>query len=190
MQGEAPLVVTFTDKSIRGTKRYTWEFGDKTPDGKKAPDWIINKDSLWILSDPFTHTYYIPGDYSVKLTIESELGCIDSLRLEPKIAVDPSKLEIPNVFTPDGDGFNDFFTVNGVSLRFISVEVFSRSGVRVYYFTGDGERLKGWKGWDGNLNNTSIKTSPGVYFYIIRAQGWDNVNYDSKEYRGFVYLYR
>ena len=50
--------------------------------------------------------------------------------------------------------------------------------------------LKRWKGWDGNLNNTSIKTSPGVYFYIIRALGWDNINYDSKEYRGVVYLYR
>ncbi len=190
MQGEAPLVVTFTDKSIRATKRYTWEFGDKTPDGKKSPDWVINKDSLWLMSDPFTHTYYIPGEFSVKLTIESELGCIDSLRLNPKIVVDDSRLEIPNVFTPNGDGMNDFFTVNARSLRFISVEVYSRSGVKVYSFKGDGERLKDWHGWDGNLNNTSIKTGPGVYFYIIRALGWDNVKYDSKEYRGAVYLYR
>ena len=188
-QGEAPLEVTFTDKSIRGSKKYTWEFGEKTPDGKKAPDWIINEDSLWVLGSPFTHTYYIPGEYSVKLTIEGE-HCIDSFRLDPKIVVDPSNLTIPNVFTPDGDGLNDFFLVEARSLRFLSVEVFSRSGIKVYTFTGDGEKLKEWQGWDGNFNNTSINTSPGVYFYIIKALGWDGVLYNSKEYRGFVYLYR
>ena len=189
-QGEAPLEVTFTDKSVRGTKKYTWEFGDKTRDGKKTPAWIIEEDSLWVMSIPFLHTYNIPGDYSVKLTIESELGCIDSLRIDPKISVDKSKLDIPNVFTPDGDGLNDFFIVDSRSLRFISVDVFSRSGIKVYNFIGEGEKLKEWEGWNGNLNNTSIKTSPGIYFYIIKAFGWDNIDYDSKEYRGVVYLYR
>lgn len=188
--GEAPLEVTFTDKSIRGSKKYTWEFGDKTADGKKTQDWIIEKDSLWIISNPFPHTYYIPGEYSVKLTIESELGCIDSLRLDPNIVVEPSELAIPNVFTPDGDGFNDFFTVESKSLRYLSVEVYSRSGMKVYSFLGEGEKLKNWGGWDGNLNNSSIKASPGVYFYIIRAYGWDNIKYDNKDYRGVLYLYR
>lgn len=189
-QGEAPLEVTFTDKSIRGTFKYTWEFGNKTPDGKKTPDWIINQDSLWVLASPFSHIYYKPGEYSVKLTVESDLHCIDSLRLEKKIVVDPSELKIPNVFTPDGDGINDNFIVESKSLRNLSVEVFSRSGLKVYSFYGEGEILREWKGWDGNVNFSSIKATPGVYFYIIRGYGWDNVNYDSKEYRGFVYLYR
>jgi gliding motility-associated-like protein len=188
-KGEAPLDVTFTDKSVRGTKKYTWEFGDKTMDGKKPLSWIINKDSLWILGSPFTHTYYKPGEYSVKLTIESDLNCIDSMRFD-KIVVDPSKLDIPNVFTPDGDGLNDNFIVESKSLRLLSVEVFSRSGMKVYAFYGEGEKLRDWQGWDGNVNNSSIKASTGVYFYIIRAYGWDNVDYNSKEQRGFVYLYR
>jgi hypothetical protein len=80
--------------------------------------------------------------------------------------------------------------VESKSLRFLSVEVFSRSGLKVYSFFGEGEILREWKGWDGNVNSSSVKASPGVYFYIMRAYGWDNVNYDSKEYRGFVYLYR
>ena len=190
IKGEAPLEVTFTDKSIRGSKKYTWEFGDITADGKKSPDWIIKKDSLWVISNPFQHTYYIPGEYAVKLTIESELGCIDSFRLEPNIVVEPSELHIPNVFTPDGDGQNDVFLVESKSLRFLSVEVYSRSGMKVYSFLGEGEKLKNWEGWDGNLNNSSIKASPGVYFYIIRAYGWDNIKYDNKDYRGVLYLYR
>jgi len=171
--GEAPLEVAFTDKSVRALI-YRWEFGD-TATSK--------------LKDPEPHIYYIPGEYSVKLTIESDLHCIDSLRFD-KIVVDESKLDIPNVFTPDGDGINDVFKLDSRSLRYLSVDIFSRSGFRVYSFLGEGELLRAWEGWDGNVNATSAKASPGVYFYIIRAYGWDDIEYDSKEQRGFVYLYR
>ena len=172
--GEAPLHVTFTDKSIRATN-YKWEFGDTTTSKKPAPE---------------PHIYYKPGEYSVKLTVESDLHCIDSLRLDQKIVVDPSDLHIPNVFTPNNDGINDNFMVESKSLKYISVEVFSRSGLKVYSFFGEGELLREWKGWDGNINVSSVKAAPGVYFYFIRAYGWDDIDYNSKLYRGVVYLYR
>ena len=60
----------------------------------------------------------------------------------------------------------------------------------VYSFSGEGEALREWQGWDGNVNNSSRKATPGVYFYLIRAYGWDDIDYNSKEQRGFVYLYR
>jgi gliding motility-associated-like protein len=173
MEGEAPLEISLTDNSIRGYV-YEWDFGD---------------DSVSHLSEPLPHTYYKPGEYTVLLTIESELHCIDSLRSQI-ITVEPSSLAIPNVFTPDGDGYNDMFMIESKSLRYVSMEVFSRSGLKVYGFSGEGERLKEWTGWDGNINKSSIKASPGVYYYIIRAFGWDDIEYDSKEYRGFLYLYR
>jgi PKD repeat protein len=173
MEGEAPLEVSFTDKSVRGYI-YKWEFGD---------------DSESDLSDPPPHTYNKPGQYSVKLTIESELHCIDSLRSD-SIVVQPSSLAIPNVFTPDGDSYNDFFMVESASMRYISMEVYSRSGLKVYGFSGEGEALRQWTGWDGKINNSSIEARPGVYFFIIRAFGWDDKRYDRKEYRGTVYLYR
>jgi gliding motility-associated-like protein len=171
--GEAPLEVTFTDKSVRAAT-YLWEFGD---------------DSVSVLSTPKPHTYFIPKEYSVKLTVESALHCIDSVRFD-KIVVDESKLEIPNVFTPNEDGINDKFMVNKSSLRYISIVIFSRNGTKVYDFYGEGQILKEWDGWDGNVGNSSAKASPGVYFYVIKALGWDDIKYDSKEYRGFVYLYR
>ena len=65
-KGEAPLKVAFTDKSIRGDK-YIWEFGD-------------GKDSVSYLKNPDPHIYFKPGEYTVKLTIESVLHCIDSMR--------------------------------------------------------------------------------------------------------------
>jgi gliding motility-associated-like protein len=173
-KGSAPLEVTFTDKSVRAS-RYKWEFGDT---------------STSKLNNPAPHIYYKPGEYSAKLTIESDLHCIDSMRLEKKIVVDPSELKIPNVFTPNGDGINDNFMVESKSLRNLNVEIFSQSGLKVYSFYGEKEILRDWTGWDGNVNSSSIKATPGVYFYIIRAYGWDDIKYDSKEYRGFVYLYR
>jgi hypothetical protein len=172
--GGAPLTVTFTDKSIRAVK-YLWEFGDT----------VTSK-----LNNPDPHIYYKPGEYSVKLTVESELHCIDSLRPVQKIVVDPSELYVPNVFTPNGDGINDNFIVESKSLRNLSVEVFSQSGLKVYSFYGEGEILSQWKGWDGNVNFSSVNATPGIYFYIIRAYGWDDISYGGKLYRGIVYLYR
>jgi gliding motility-associated-like protein len=172
--GDAPLTVTFTDNSVRGS-RYKWEFGDTTTSRVSNPD---------------PHIYYKPGEYSVLLTVESDLHCIDSMRLENKIVVNPSTLAIPNVFTPNGDGINDNFVVQSASLRDISMEVFSRSGLKVYSFQGQAEVLRDWIGWDGHVNSSSVEATPGIYFYIIKAYGWDDVEYDSKEYRGFVYLYR
>ncbi|MBK7133255.1 MAG: gliding motility-associated C-terminal domain-containing protein [Bacteroidales bacterium] len=174
-KGEAPLEVSFTDKSIRGDI-YKWEFGD-------------GKDSISDLKNPDPHIYYKPGEYSVKLTIESPLHCIDSMRFD-KIVVDPSDLEVPNVFTPNGDGLNDYFMVKKTSLRRISVEIFSRSGIKVYSFFGEGEALRTWQGWDGNINNSSIKAAPGIYFYLVRGYGWDDIDWNGEEYRGFFYLYR
>jgi len=180
LEGEAPLEVTITDKSTRGTK-YIWQFGE-------------NKDSISYLMNPPPHIYYKPGEYKIKLIIESDLHCIDSMTSE-KIKVDPSDLQIPNVFTPDGDGLNDYFVVESTSIRLLIVEIYSRSGLKVYDFNGEGESLRNWKGWDGNINSSSRKASPGVYFYIIRAYGWDDKVYDGKygngsDTRGFVYLYR
>lgn len=174
-KGGAPLEVTITDKSIRAVK-YTWQFGE-------------NKDSISNLVNPPPHIYYVPGEYRIKLTVESDLHCIDSLTSE-KIIVDPSALQAPNVFTPDGDGLNDYFMVESTSLRQLSMKVYSRSGEKVYDFSGEGDILQVWKGWDGNVRGTSIKASPGIYFFIIKAVGWDDKVYNDKTTRGFVYLYR
>lgn len=171
VEGEAPLEVFLTDLSVRA-QDYTWRFGDDT---------ISNN------PDPVSHTYYKPGQYTLRLFIESDLGCADSMRYD-FIIVQPSSLNIPNVFTPNGDGDNEFFYVESKSLRRIDVQVFSKSGKRVYYYSGDEDSIKDWQGWDGKIG--SSKASPGIYYFVIRATGWDDEIYDSNEHRGFVYLYR
>lgn len=172
-EGEAPLGVNFTNESIRGYI-YNWDFGDDTENST--------------LEIPETHMFYRPENYWVSLSIESVLHCtdIDSI----KITVNPSSLAIPNAFTPNDDGYNDRFILEKSSLRYLNVQIFSNTGVKVYGFASSGENIQGWNGWDGNIDNSTRKASPGVYYYIIKAIGWDDKKYDGEEYRGFLYLYR
>lgn len=172
LSGEAPLKVSFTDKSVRGLY-YNWKFGD---------------DSLSTLPDPETHTYYIPGKYEVTLTIESELTCRDSSKVS--ITVEPSALQIPNVFTPNEDGFNDYFVPENKSLRYIDVQIFAKSGHRVYHYEGSGEALQDWQGWDGRVNYSERRAQAGAYYFVIRAVGYDDIEYEGREYRGTLYLFR
>lgn len=172
VEGEAPLEITFTDNSVRATK-YLWRFGD---------------DSVSTAPDPGTHTYYIPGEYTVSLVIESDLTCRDSASV--KIKVLPSALQIPNVFTPNDDGLNDYFVPDKKSIRFLNLQIFAKSGHRVYYYQGDGEDLQNWLGWDGKVNYTERRAEPGAYYYVLRAEGYDDVEYQGREFRGTVYLYR
>ncbi len=170
--GEAPLEVVFTDKSVRAHS-YAWKFGD---------------DSVSFLADPGPHTYYKPGEYLVTMVIESELTCIDSASVT--VTVEPSLLQIPNVFTPNDDGMNDYFIPDKRSLEYVNVQVFAKSGHRVYYYQGTGEDLQNWSGWDGNINNSGRRAEAGTYYYVIRATGYDEVEYKGREYRGALYLYR
>ncbi len=170
--GEAPLKVSFTDNSVRAMN-YLWKFGD---------------DSVSVLPDPGFHTYYVPGEYTITLAIESELTCQDSARVT--ITVLPSMLQIPNVFTPNDDGINDYFMPDKKSLKFLNLQIFAKSGHRVYYYQGKGEELQDWQGWDGKINNSERQAGPGAYYYILRAVGYDDVEYQGREYRGTLYLYR
>ena len=58
--------------------------------------------------------------------------------------------ELPNAFTPDGDGINDTFAEG------LEITIFNRWGQKVY---------EGTSGWDGTFNGR--KVSPGTYYYLV-----------------------
>jgi len=99
------------------------------------------------------------------------------------ITVDlPSKLEIPNVFTPNSDGVNDVFMLQTTNLTEITCTIFDRWGVKMYGVKAD----KGNIEWDGkNLGNKDVPA--GTYFYILKAKGKDLKDYEQK---GTINLYR
>ena len=86
---------------------------------------------------------------------------------------DESSILIPTVFTPNGDGNNDFFRVDGVNLKYVEGEIYNRWGQKM--FTWD--NVNGM--WDGKTQS-GADAADGTYFYIIRAEGLDGKEYFQK----------
>lgn len=69
--------------------------------------------------------------------------------------------EVPNIFTPNGDGRNDLWVPQlapGISLRMV---VYNRWGVLVY----ESDRAGEW--WNGNYLQTGEPCPDGVYYYVL-----------------------
>lgn len=100
--------------------------------------------------------------YNIKLRVSNPTcsvnDSIDATILE-------SFMEVPNVFTPNGDGKNDEFRVAYKSIVQFKGIIYNRWGRKVFEWTDPG------KGWDGRIGNRIAQ--PGAYYYIIEAKGSD-----------------
>jgi gliding motility-associated-like protein len=128
------------------------------------------------VNENFTYAYLHPGNYLVKLIVtnsDDSMNCVDVSDLET-VTVEGSIFEVPNVFTPNGDGKNDEFKLELYSVKSYSVKIFNRWGRLVYEFQesdvspGAADK-KSSKGWDGKINGKLA--SPGTYFYVVEAEG-------------------
>ena len=104
-------------------------------------------------------TVNAPGSY---FSIVSIGGCSAS---DTVFVANDCYLDIPNVFTPNGDGTNDYFFPRASltkGLTVFSLNIYNRWGQVVFQTTGvDG------RGWDGKFNN--VPQPDGVYIYYIDA---------------------
>ncbi|MCF6297429.1 MAG: gliding motility-associated C-terminal domain-containing protein, partial [Flavobacteriaceae bacterium] len=103
---------------------------------------------------------------------------------------DVCKIEIPTLFTPNGDGVNDVFEIpNLASLHpDFEMKIFNRWGNIVYDYKNKGKSQPDW--WDGfstgrmTLNNGKIVPT-GTYFYTINLK-----NGNKEPQSGWIYLNR
>ena len=110
----------------------------------------------------------------VQLT-ESQLLRFESMAIDSVGDV----LEIPNVFTPNGDQVNDYFEVTTDGINVYEFSIFTRAGTRIYH------SLSPRIFWDGNsLDGKELKD--GIYYYVIEEQGGTS----PFETAGFMYLFR
>ena len=65
----------------------------------------------------------------------------------------------PNAFTPEGDGVNDVFKVQGQNIKTLHGTIINRWGQELFKWSNLNE------GWDGKYKGAYV--SAGVYFYII-----------------------
>lgn len=90
-------------------------------------------------------------------------------------------IEIPKAFTPNQDGYNDYWDILRIEyIQRLTIVIYDRLGASVYQFTGTGNEYKGnpWKG-----NNKSSQLPIGSYYYAIEAD-------DSKPLTGTVTIAR
>ncbi len=162
--GAPPLNVNFTNTSTGSATAYNWDFGD----GNTSTSNAIN------LSNYYTKE----GIYTVVLKASVETSnavCWDTATTKLLIY----KLTIPNVFTPNGDGKNDVFTIKSVIVGNLKGEIFDRWGTKLYEWNSAAG------GWDGRNASTGMLYPDGTYYFIITLTDINGVNTLEK---GFVEL--
>ena len=117
--------------------------------------------------------------------IESS-GCESTIRLEVTVAVvNCNELVVPDGFSPNGDGINDFFVIKNIRDLYpqFTIEIFNRYGTIL--FKGDASIPD----WDGSSEKGvqigGTKLPVGVYFFIINFN--DGIK---KPLQGRLYLSR
>lgn len=155
IEGSGPLVVNFESRANSSTYYFEWLIWNK-----EAPENYVRYND-----ENFRYTFQKTGTYYAKLTVNSDYcQFTDSLL----ITVDESFIDVPNAFTPNGDGYNDEFRVAYKSLAKYECWVYNRWGRLVYHSTDPG------LGWDGRINGK--KAAEGTYYYIITAIGTDKLS--------------
>jgi gliding motility-associated-like protein len=134
--------------------------------------------SCYDCADPvFNGVYSQP--YTVVMTTDA--GCKGIAQLVVTV-IPKYDVFIPNVFTPNGDGANDFWQIFGnlPAFKQLQVMVFNRIGEKV--FESNDINFK----WDGTFKGQSAP--PGVYSYVAKFV-WLN-NHSDSDYKGTITLLR
>lgn len=91
------------------------------------------------------------------------------------VTVSESKLEMPNAFSPNGDGINDVYKITYESIISLDAYIFNRWGQQIYHM--DLSNVD--EGWDGTYHGKQVKD--GVYFIMVKAVGSDGVEYTKRK---------
>jgi gliding motility-associated-like protein len=151
--GLAPLTVFFGNGSTTGNNiTYSWDFGN----GNTSTDF-----------EP-SSVYDGEGTYTAMLIVTDGI-CYDTAYVDIIVDED-SYIFIPNIFTPNGDGHNDYLTIKSRGIVSLDVEIYNRWGQFLYSWT----HLKGK--WDGRTL-AGNECPDGTYFYIVKAVGKDGKEY-------------
>lgn len=149
----SPVVHVESDASA-DVMQWEYDFGDGT--------------SLATFSEG-NHTYDHWDDYTITQTVYNVFGC--SANAQKNVSVLASlQVNIPNAFTPDGNGHNDFFkpVLYGADVLQYSFVVFDRWG-NVVYQTEDVEGC-----WNGKSNNDGEDVQDGVYNWMLKLRSSDD----------------
>lgn len=158
-QDEATIQVDPTPLADAGPDRVVLEGGSVTIAAKASANckylWspAVAIDNINILTpkvSPVSETKY-------QLRVESTAGCVAA---DEVLVTVLKNIEVPNVFSPNGDGINDTWKISYLaSYPGASVEVYNRYGQLVFRSIGYS------KEWNGEYNGSVLPM--GTYYWII-----------------------
>ena len=183
--GNAPLLGRFyANPSNIGnyTPHYEWRF---TLLGESQPYLTrYEEDTEYTFTKAGTHQIvlyatFVNGQDTIAYTQEywDEIGPIT-------VTISESKLDMPNAFSPNGDGINDIYKAKDGYQSIVEFKacIFNRWGQKIYEWNDPAG------GWDGKHNGKDVKQ--GVYFVLVKAKGADGRKYEIKRdvnlLRGFT----
>jgi gliding motility-associated-like protein len=144
--------VVFTDAStpVASITKWIWNFGD-------------SNDTTALSSLNPIHSYAQGGAYNSMLIIEDAAGCRDTASVI--VIITAPDVQPPNVFTPNGDGINDYFELPYALFKSFNVSITNRWGNVLYHK----DNQTGTYLWDG-VDVSGQKCHDGVYFYRINGE--------------------
>ncbi len=127
-----------------------WEYNNG--DGRQD----INPTPLQPVAE-YVYQYQDSGSYIIKQLVTTNKGCTDSIS-HPVRVTPVSTVYVPNAFSPDGDGLNDYFMVQGSNIKGLDVTIFNRYGTVIARINDINS-----KGWDGTDLRESKLSQQEVY---------------------------
>lgn len=171
-EGSAPVEIRFEARPENlgsYTAYYEWRFYTQ---GNESSPYIIRYD------ESTAYTFMTSGQTFIDLLITFVDGK-DTINYEMDepfvVSVSESKLEMPNAFSPNGDGINDVYKAKDGWQSIVSFKaaIFTRWGKKLYEWNDpDG-------GWDGKVNGHVVPD--GAYYCVVQAKGADGKNYSIKK---------
>jgi gliding motility-associated-like protein len=171
------------DPSVNLLPNTTFAFNDFSIDSYQY-EWTFDAYGQSAAPDTsFAFPAEMAGSYLVGLKVSNQYGCADSTYRQV-IVEDEIDVYIPNSFTPDGDGINDFWFIEGKGFQELGyhMQVFNRWGDLVF------ESQDSTQPWTGGSQDGNHYVPDGVYTYLAKFR--DNQNDVNYVYKGYVVVAR
>jgi gliding motility-associated-like protein len=163
--GNAPLSVNVSNSSTGGNS-YQWLLNGQVVSNQFEPELVID----------------LVGNYELTLVVSDANGC-NSAKSVIITVFEDVLIDIPNVFTPNSDGVNDYFGITTNIALPARIQLLNRWGNMISeadLVTDDGGFTMLW---DGKIDQK--EAAPGVYFYKMK---FDTPSNEIIEHSGFFTL--
>ncbi len=142
---EIPVQILFTNTSTT-SDNCQWILNNQAPVSSVDWDYLMTQE----------------GTYTITLVCTNSIGCVDSSTQKIIVLPQDALLFIPNSFTPNADGINDFWEIKSTNVAEASIFIYDRWGELIKTVATIQDK------WDGKYKNQLVAN--GVYNYVLKGK--------------------